>query len=149
MQQHPARRKSPKLDELQASLDQERHQVQQAEQTSRSIAAISEGLHQTARSPSCLSNCSCSSFPPRRHLPCHGSVMIIVTALRAGDADARERLFSLGGDALAEQLDFREGADVDPEQLKAAAAAHARRSAPWLSTWTPVWQLKFAICVGA
>jgi len=47
VQQHPARRKSPKLDELQASLDQERHQVQQAEQTSRSIAAISEGLHQT------------------------------------------------------------------------------------------------------
>jgi hypothetical protein len=45
----------------------------------------------------------------------------------AGDADARERLLSLGGDALAEQLDAREGADVDPEQLKAAAAAHARR----------------------
>ncbi len=41
--QHPARRKSPKLDELQASLDQERHQVRQAEQTSRSIAAVNEG----------------------------------------------------------------------------------------------------------
>ena len=43
----------------------------------------------------------------------------------------REQLLSLGGDALAEQLDSREGADVDPEQLKAAAAAHARRYQSW------------------
>ena len=52
-------------------------------------------------------------------------------AVLAGDADARERLFSLGGDALAEQLDASEGAAVDPEQLKSAAAAHARRFVLW------------------
>ena len=44
-----------------------------------------------------------------------------------GDTNAREQLLSLGGDALAEQLDSTEGASVNPEQLKAAAAAHARR----------------------
>ena len=57
----------------------------------------------------------------------HWSNAHLAAALRTGDPDARERLFSLGGDALAEQLGFREGASIDPEQLKAAAAAHARR----------------------
>ena len=59
-----------------------------------------------------------------------------------GAPGGRERLLAEGSDALAEHLDSTEGAAVDAEELKAAAAVHAQRSdtlSPVL-TLSPCWR---------